>query len=384
MKRNLLVIGFDWNGLARQNPAMLMRKLARDHLVSDETNIMLWAFAPTAGEVALSSNIRVVNRRARFRHLRPLYDLLAPLLIVIDLKRTHFIPQVVVLYDFPFLLAARRVKRHFDAKIVLYLTNLPADLAKTRRASGLKAAYHRFFERQARYLLDAGVAINETTRAYLRAVMIPEERIVTLSPDTITPDQVFIREAKKGFVRMHLSLSNETRILFSVGRLEPEKGFDRVIRAIAALPRTDVVLVIAGEGRMQKSLESLARQLRISDRVYFVGNLSREEIWNYYADADAFILLSLSEALGLVVWEAMYMKVPVIVSGAGGLTESVGQNGDRGFLWNEKCGIADLSHKLEHCFDRDVISPMLERAKRYSESRQSVTDFSSVVSFAAS
>jgi len=380
MNKKVLVIGFDWNGLAYYDPSVLVRKLVRDHIASGEVDIVLWEFAPTAGELPLSDHVRVINRRGRFRHLRPLYDLLAPWLLVRDLRRTGFVPDAVVLYDFPLLPAAERVKQVFGSRVVLYLTNLPADLAKTRSAARFKGAYHRFFERRASSVVDAVVAINDTTRAYARSLGIPDADIVELAPDTIGPDESFIRSAKKGVVHARFAISENTKIVFSVGRLEPEKGFDRLIRALAMLARADLALVIAGEGRLRSELEALTRSLGVSDRVHFAGMLGREDLWQFYADADVFMLLSRSEALGLVVWEAMHAGVPVIVSGAGGLAESVGGDGERGFMWTEERGIADLSQKLNRCFDREAAGPMLERAKAYVRSRQKGGDFLTVLS----
>lgn len=384
MRQNILIIGFDWNGLARRNPSVLIRKLARDHIDPEQADILLWSFAPTAGEFSLSEHIRVINRRGQFRYMRPFYDFFAPWLLMRDLKRTGIVPDAVVLYDFPFLGAARAVKRAFGSKTVLYLTNLPTNLATTRRAPHLKSAYHHFFELRASRGVDVVIAINETTRAYAVALGVPTTRIFTLPPDTIRQDESFIKMAKKGVARNRFAISDHDRILFSVGRLEPEKGFDQLIRALARLKRDDIALVIAGEGRLQGELEALAREEGVSDRVYFAGNLAREEIWNYYADADTFILLSRSEALGLVVWEAMYAGVPVIVSGAGGLRESVGEDGERGFLWVEENGTEDLSLKLDQCFNRATAEPMLERAKAYVLSQQKNVDLLSVLSLLSS
>ena len=385
MKKKILVIGFDWRGFARRDPGALLRKLARDRIDSDRADVLLWEFAPTAGELRLADGkVRVINREGRFPSLRPFYDSLAPFLLVRDLKRAGFVPDVVIIYDFPLLPAAESVKRAFGTKVVLYLTNLPTDLAKTRKLAWFKGTYHRFFERRTGRIVDAIVAINETTRAYACSLGVPDERVFVSAPDTISADMPFIRVMKKGVVHARFSIPDTVLVLFSVGRLEPEKGFDSLIRAFAGLKRADIALVIAGEGRLRSELETLAQEKGVASRVHFAGSISREEIWNYYADADVFILLSRSEALGLVVWEAMYAGVPVIVSGAGGLAESVGADGERGFLWTPGNDLGDLSQKLDRCLDSADAQPMLERARAYVESRLRAADLLSVLSLPAS
>jgi len=366
---NILVIGFDWKGKLDTDPDFMLRKLGRDRLDPAHNQIVLWEFSTKRGDRQIAPSVRALTRRASFSQFRPLYDFLAWRFIVRDMRRIGFKPDVVVLNDFPLLPAARRVKQTFGSKILLYLTNLPTDLSRTRRGGFFKAAYHRLFQAGTARSLDTIAVISEATHAYARSLGIPEEHIFPHVPDVIGPNKARIAQVRKESMRERFHIAADTHVLISVGRLEGEKGFDRLLHAVAALKRTDVALVILGEGRLRSQLEALARTLGISERVHFAGHITRRDIWDYYADADAFVLLSRSEGLGLVVWEAMYMRVPVIVSGAGGLAESVGANGERGFLWKEGENISVFSTELDRCFDRDAIGPMLERAHAYVEQR---------------
>jgi glycosyltransferase involved in cell wall biosynthesis len=128
-----------------------------------------------------------------------------------------------------------------------------------------------------------------------------------------------------------------------------------------------------GDGEQQVYLENLTDELKLKDRVIFAGFVSREEIWNYYHDASAFILLSESEALGLVFWEAMYMKVPVIGSTAPGIVETIGKNADRGMLLQNGDNIEAVREKIDFCLtespDRES---MLLRAKEFVETQMSM------------
>jgi glycosyltransferase involved in cell wall biosynthesis len=78
------------------------------------------------------------------------------------------------------------------------------------------------------------------------------------------------------------------------------------------------------------------------------------------------MLLSKAEGLGLVFWEAMYMRVPVIGSPVGGILETIGGNGSRGFLWEESLGIEDLHDKLNKCIAHtEEVEIMKDRAYAY-------------------
>lgn len=115
----------------------------------------------------------------------------------------------------------------------------------------------------------------------------------------------------------------------TAARLEPLKGIDLAIRTVAAVPddlRPD--LVIAGgptdgyEWHLE-ALHALVDELGVSERVHFVGPLSREHLAELFAHASAVLVPSHSETYGLVALEAEASGVPVLASAAGGLVEAV-------------------------------------------------------------
>lgn len=108
-------------------------------------------------------------------------------------------------------------------------------------------------------------------------------------------------------------LSGRPVILF-VGRLIPKKRAELVIRAFHAIHSSnDAILVIVGDGPLRASLEQLAAELAISDRVYFCGFIEPDEVLRWYARAKLFVLPS-SETWGVAVIEALAAGVPVVVS----------------------------------------------------------------------
>ncbi len=90
-----------------------------------------------------------------------------------------------------------------------------------------------------------------------------------------------------------------------VGRLAKEKSVDVLLRALARARRSSATLVIAGEGPAREELELLARELNVSGRVRFLGEVSRERLPDLYASSDAFVFSSTSETQGLVLAEAL-------------------------------------------------------------------------------
>lgn len=100
-------------------------------------------------------------------------------------------------------------------------------------------------------------------------------------------------------------------ILLFVGRLVHYKGLDVFLRA---LPGLDVDTVVIGDGPIRPSLEALARELGVADRVRFEGEVAEAELLAWYHACDALVLPSVSrqEAFGIVQLEAMACGRPVV------------------------------------------------------------------------
>ncbi len=101
--------------------------------------------------------------------------------------------------------------------------------------------------------------------------------------------------------------------LFSVGALSARKGHDRVLRALAAEPVRSLAfsLCVAGAGEQRASLERLAAELGLAERVQFVGQVPAPHL---YSQADLFISGSRAEGMPLSLLEAMAAGTAVAAS----------------------------------------------------------------------
>jgi glycosyltransferase involved in cell wall biosynthesis len=115
----------------------------------------------------------------------------------------------------------------------------------------------------------------------------------------------------------------------TVGRLIPLKRVDGLLEALKELP--DLGLVVVGDGPERLRLERRARELGVSDRVYFAGQRSKKEALGLMAACDLFVLNSAYEGLPHVVLEAMALGLPVVATAAGGTPEVV-RDGETGVL----------------------------------------------------
>ncbi|MGZ3521368.1 MAG: glycosyltransferase family 4 protein [Vulcanimicrobiaceae bacterium] len=115
-----------------------------------------------------------------------------------------------------------------------------------------------------------------------------------------------------------------------VGRLVPQKGVDLLVKAMAKVPRAQVV--IGGDGPTRGELEDLARKLGIADRVTFLGNLSPNESLRVIGSLDVCTLPSRTTSFWKdqqprVPVEAMAQGVPIVGSSSGGIPETIGNAG---------------------------------------------------------
>ncbi len=131
--------------------------------------------------------------------------------------------------------------------------------------------------------------------------------------------------------RREFGIPLDAMVVGSVGRLDDKhKRFSHLIEAVSLIssPEDNVYVMIVGEGRDKEAIRNAADELGIGDRVILTGYQS--DTRKMYGMMDVFGLLSEQEAFGLVVAEAMFCELPVVVSDVGGMSEIVVE-GETGF-----------------------------------------------------
>lgn len=109
--------------------------------------------------------------------------------------------------------------------------------------------------------------------------------------------------------------------LLCVGRVEPRKGFETAVCALADLPDARLDIVGPADPAHREHLDRVARELGVADRLHF-DELPRSELARRYAAADVVLFTSTwNEPFGLVPLEAMACGTPVVATGTGGSAE---------------------------------------------------------------
>jgi glycosyltransferase involved in cell wall biosynthesis len=189
--------------------------------------------------------------------------------------------------------------------IVLKVSN---DLQRHDLPAPMRWAYHLWLRRQAP-AFDAIVAMAEPARGEVETVMqVPPARVTVINNASLgMGDLAQFAAARTGTVRDHAG-----RHFLAVGRLVGQKNFALLVRAFARMRRPEDHLTLIGEGGQRPGLERLVRDLGLSACVTMPGHIN--PLHDAFARADAFVLSSDYEGLGVVVVEALAAGLPIIAT----------------------------------------------------------------------
>lgn len=160
------------------------------------------------------------------------------------------------------------------------------------------------------------LAVSEAMRRSMARLGMNEEAIrvhyTGVDLDRFVPADRATAKARFNFTRP---------VILSVGALIPRKRQELVIRALPLLP--EATLVIVGLGPERATLEALAQELGVAERVGFMGAVPHDQLPALYAAADVMALPSQSEGLANAWVEALACGTPVVTCDVGGARELI-------------------------------------------------------------
>lgn len=189
-------------------------------------------------------------------------------------------------------------------------------------------------ERQILEQADCVVATSPQEEEHLRSLVSSQGCIEVIPCGTDTSS---FRLLPKTEAREALGFAPDDQVVLYVGRFDPRKGIETLVRAAALLKDSETLsdasklrLVIVGgsdptqaDGQERLRIERLVQDLGLAQQATFVGRIGHDRLPLYYTAADVCAIPSHYEPFGLVAIEAMGCGTPVVASDVGGLKFTV-------------------------------------------------------------
>ena len=205
----------------------------------------------------------------------------------------------------------------------------------------------------------AVISVSEYSREHLVRRGIDPEKI-TVVHNGIENHEAFDVDRIK--VRQELNVSDEQILVGVISRLDPVKGIEYLLDAVASprLKNNDIRVAVVGSGSMESDLKQRVIKLGIEDRVIFAGY--RTDVEACLSALDIFVLPSLAEYHSIALLEAMRAGKIIVATDVGGNTESV-RDGIEGTIVPSMNSTA-IADALSRCIDDKTSSETMANAAR--------------------
>jgi len=256
-----------------------------------------------------------------------------------------------------------------------------------------------------KYLVVHGIEVYKKLSCWLLQMVLKMHKVLSVSqytkhemirlnPSLASQNFIVFPNTLSGMLKplnnFHMKTKNELnlpdwKLILTVSRLDSReryKNIDLILEAmqevLSSVP--DVCCVIVGDGSDKKRLEQKMLALGLEKNVFFVGNVSGEDLYSYYSLCDLFVLPSTGEGFGIVFLEAMYFSSPCIGARSRAVPEVI-EDASTGILCNPD-DVKDLvsamikllqdsklrfqygtsgKKKFEQCFSFDAFRQRLEK-----------------------
>jgi glycosyltransferase involved in cell wall biosynthesis len=247
-----------------------------------------------------------------------------------------------------------------SAPLVLHphgMEEFQAPMAKRALYFPLRAAT-RFAARRAARVLAPDASM---TRDVMRNLGVDDRKVA------LVPNAVDLSQIDRELPPADLGIPDGARVLLSVGRLQSNKGFSFLVRALSRAPK-DFLWVLVGDGPERERIESEIEREGLRSETRLMGNVNDDVLHALYERCDLFVHPTLYEGSSMATLEAMAHGKAVVATRVGGIPDKIGE-GDNGLLVPPADADALARAIVEALRDRDRLAAWGGKSRSVVETR---------------
>ena len=231
----------------------------------------------------------------------------------------------------------------------------------TRHSSGFYLLRSPFIDRTTAKWVDKFIVVSDSLKAQFVERGYPSDKLQRVYNGITPPISIAPRK-----LQHELALAEDQALIGAVGRMTQQKAMDTVLRTFAIIAEKipSARFAIAGDGELRSDLELLAAELKLNDRLEFLG--FREDVLDVIASFDLMFYPSRWEPFANTILEAMAVGTPIVASKVGGNAEAI-TDAENGFLVPVDDPDKSAEVILDALSDLDRLKKIAETAKQNVE-----------------
>jgi glycosyltransferase involved in cell wall biosynthesis len=256
-----------------------------------------------------------------------------------------------------------------DTALVSTLNSLSRD----EFGNNLHGRFYELVERSTNHNLDHYITVSARDLIKVCEWGIPQEMVsVILNVAELDINSI---GGSREWLLKYFNLPENAIVAVAAGRLVWQKGYPDLVNAIKIIaerqPRFHCL--IAGDGRLRKSITEQINHSGLSDRIHLAGHHKRAEVLAMVKHADMFLMPSRYEGTPVALLEAAALSKPIVAAQAGGIPEQVRH--EKEALLVEIGDFVSLAHCIEKfCNDPDYAAALGNNAMHHVKSTFTITE----------